>query len=147
MVHRAQFSAFHPGSCRRRTPRQRAGQDTLGIALLREGLIGPEDLVHALSLKARRSGRLIDLLRARGTASEDAICSGRRRAAFRRLAGGPLRPPARPLADRPHRRAGLPATGPCALAAGGGGDHHRHVAARGFRSARARVLRRLLARF
>ena len=47
------------------------GQDRLGIALLREGLIGPEDLVHALSLKARRSGRLVDLLRARGTASED----------------------------------------------------------------------------
>ena len=46
------------------------GQDTLGIALLREGLIGPEDLVHALSLRSRRAGRLIDLLRARGTVSE-----------------------------------------------------------------------------
>ena len=37
-------------------------EETLGVALLREGLVGSEDLVQALSIKARRSGRLIDLL-------------------------------------------------------------------------------------
>jgi cellulose synthase/poly-beta-1,6-N-acetylglucosamine synthase-like glycosyltransferase len=45
-------------------------EETLGVALLRDGLIRPEDLVQSLSLKARRSGRLIDALLARGTAPE-----------------------------------------------------------------------------
>ncbi len=40
--------------------------DTLGVALLREGLVSADDMVQALSLQSRRGGRLSDILLARG---------------------------------------------------------------------------------
>lgn len=41
-------------------------QGRLGGALLRDGLVAPDDLVKALAIQARHSGRLADILRARG---------------------------------------------------------------------------------
>lgn len=46
--------------------------ETLAVSLLREGLIRPEDVVHALSARGR-GGRLIDLLLARGSVAEAQI--------------------------------------------------------------------------
>ncbi|MFZ1338522.1 MAG: glycosyltransferase family 2 protein [Paracoccaceae bacterium] len=69
-------------------------EETLGVALLREGLVGSEDLVQALSIKARRSGRLIDLLLARGSAPEEALL----RASARHF-GVALVDPCSPLPD------------------------------------------------
>ena len=43
--------------------------ETLAVSLLREGLIRPEDVVHSLSARGR-SGRLLDLLLARGSVAE-----------------------------------------------------------------------------
>ncbi len=40
--------------------------DTLGVALLREGLVSADDMVQALSLQSRRRGRLSDILLSRG---------------------------------------------------------------------------------
>jgi glycosyltransferase XagB len=39
--------------------------DTLGVALLREGLVGADEMVQALALHARRRGRLADILLSR----------------------------------------------------------------------------------
>ncbi len=47
--------------------------ETLGISLLREGLIRPEELVHSLSARSREPGRLIDLLQSRGSVPEDVL--------------------------------------------------------------------------
>ncbi len=38
----------------------------LGVTLLRDGLVGPDEIVKALAIQARQSGRLADILRARG---------------------------------------------------------------------------------
>ncbi len=47
-------------------------EDRLAVALLREGLVQPEDLLHSLSTRPGLSqGRLLDLLRHRGRASEE----------------------------------------------------------------------------
>ena len=40
--------------------------ETLGVMLLREGLVAPDDIVQALALHARQRGRLTDVLLARG---------------------------------------------------------------------------------
>lgn len=53
-------SAARPGA---------AATETLAVSLLREGLIRPEDVVHSLSARGR-SGRLLDLLLARGSVAE-----------------------------------------------------------------------------
>ena len=39
---------------------------SLGVALLRDGLVSPDELVKALAIQARQSGRLADILRVRG---------------------------------------------------------------------------------
>ncbi|MDP4031428.1 MAG: glycosyltransferase [Pseudorhodobacter sp.] len=44
--------------------------ETLGVMLLREGLVAPHDLVQALALQSKRRGRLVDILLARGMISE-----------------------------------------------------------------------------
>ena len=44
--------------------------ETLGVMLLREGLVAPDDIVQALSLHARQRGRLADILLARGMIDE-----------------------------------------------------------------------------
>ncbi|MFZ1469018.1 MAG: glycosyltransferase [Paracoccaceae bacterium] len=54
-------------------PGRSRAEETLGVALLREGLVRPEDLVQSLSAKARRSGRLIDALLARGSADQTQV--------------------------------------------------------------------------
>lgn len=46
------------------------GEGGLAAALLREGLVRPEDLVQSLSAMPRRQGRLLDLLIARGRGAE-----------------------------------------------------------------------------
>ncbi len=75
-------------------PPNAAGEETLGIALLREGLIRPEDLVQSLSARARRSGRLIDLLLSHGAAEEADLL-----AAAARHFGVALVDPTAPLPD------------------------------------------------
>lgn len=47
--------------------------DTLGVALLREGLVTGDDMVQALSLQARRRGRLTDILVSRGLVDPAAL--------------------------------------------------------------------------
>lgn len=54
-------------------PRPARGEDGLAAALLREGLVRPEDLVQSLSALPRRRGRLLDLLVARGRGGEAAL--------------------------------------------------------------------------
>ncbi|WP_449727757.1 glycosyltransferase [Gemmobacter serpentinus] len=44
--------------------------ERLGISLLREGVIAPEDLMQALTLRARHGGRLADILLSRGLIGE-----------------------------------------------------------------------------
>lgn len=44
--------------------------ETLGVMLLREGLVAPDDIVQALALQARQRGRLADILLARGMIDE-----------------------------------------------------------------------------
>ncbi|MCF8486510.1 MAG: glycosyltransferase [Rhodobacteraceae bacterium] len=48
--------------------------DTLGVALLRDGLIAPDEMVRALALHARRSGRLTDILVSRDLIGPDELC-------------------------------------------------------------------------
>lgn len=50
-----------------------AAADTLGIALLRDGLVSGDDMVQALALQARRRGRLTDILLARGLVDPHAL--------------------------------------------------------------------------
>ncbi|MDT8857037.1 glycosyltransferase [Paracoccaceae bacterium Fryx2] len=47
--------------------------ETLGVSLLRDGLVTPHHLVQALALNARNHGRLADILLARGMVPEDAL--------------------------------------------------------------------------
>lgn len=47
--------------------------ETLGVMLLREGLVAPDDIVHALALQARQRGRLTDILLARGMIDEERL--------------------------------------------------------------------------
>ena len=49
------------------------GQQGLAAALLRERLVGPEDLVQSLSALPRGQGRLLDLLIARGRGAETGL--------------------------------------------------------------------------
>ena len=44
--------------------------ETLGMALLRDGILTPHDMVQALSLHSQRRGRLVDILLARGLLDE-----------------------------------------------------------------------------
>ena len=46
---------------------------SLGITLLREGLVPAADLIHALELQARHGGRLADILLARGLIGTEAL--------------------------------------------------------------------------
>ena len=48
------------------TPALPGREHTLGVTLLRDGRIGADDMVQALALQSRRSGRLADILLARG---------------------------------------------------------------------------------
>ncbi|MES2666591.1 MAG: glycosyltransferase [Pseudomonadota bacterium] len=45
----------------------------LGVTLLRDGLVAPDEMVKALALQARHSGRLADILRARGTLADGTL--------------------------------------------------------------------------
>lgn len=47
--------------------------DTLGVALLRDGLVNADELVQALALQARRRGRLTDILLARALIDPPAL--------------------------------------------------------------------------
>ncbi|MEH7826632.1 glycosyltransferase [Gemmobacter denitrificans] len=47
--------------------------ETLGIQLVRDGLVAPDDLVQALALHAQQRGRLVDILLSRGMISEIAL--------------------------------------------------------------------------
>jgi len=47
--------------------------DTLGVALLRDGLVAPDQMVQALALHARRRGRLTDILLARDLIAPDRL--------------------------------------------------------------------------
>lgn len=47
-----------------------AGRTALGISLLRDGIVGSDDLLHALSHKGKEAGRLPDVLRSRGLVDE-----------------------------------------------------------------------------
>jgi cellulose synthase/poly-beta-1,6-N-acetylglucosamine synthase-like glycosyltransferase len=47
--------------------------DTLGVALLRDGLVSGDDMVHALALQARRRGRVTDILLARAALPPDQL--------------------------------------------------------------------------
>ena len=49
--------------------------ETLGVMLLREGLVAPDDIVQALALHARQRGRLADILLARGMIDETRLFS------------------------------------------------------------------------
>ncbi|WP_149142347.1 glycosyltransferase [Gemmobacter caeruleus] len=53
-------------------PRRQQGPDseTLGLLLLREGVVAPDDMVQALALHAQVGGRLADILLSRGLISE-----------------------------------------------------------------------------
>ena len=51
-------------------PAMAAANVSLGVALLRSGVVQPDDLVHALSHRGREAGRLPDVLRARGLVVE-----------------------------------------------------------------------------
>lgn len=68
---------------------------SLGIALLREGLVPADDMIHALELQARHGGRLADILLARGLIGEAALQDAQARhwrAGFADLAAYPPDP-------------------------------------------------------
>ena len=48
----------------------RPSVETLGLLLLRDGVVSPHDMVQALSLHSKRRGRLVDILLARGVLDE-----------------------------------------------------------------------------
>ena len=54
-------------------PRAPRGTEALAMALLRDGLVRPHDLVEALRLHKARGGRLADVLLARGLVAEDQL--------------------------------------------------------------------------
>ena len=51
----------------------RPSVETLGVVLLRDGILRPHDMVQALSLHAKRRGRLVDILLARGLLDETTL--------------------------------------------------------------------------
>ena len=58
---------------------RRAGQTALGISLLRDGVVGSDDLVRALSHRGKAAGRLPDILRARGlVGAQDLVATSAR---------------------------------------------------------------------
>lgn len=59
--------------------------ETLGISLLRDGLVAPHDMVQALALQNQRRGRLVDILLARRMVAEPLLFS-----ALSRHWGAPL---------------------------------------------------------
>lgn len=68
---------------------------SLGITLLREGLVPAADLIHALELQARHGGRLADILLARGLIGTEALWAAEARhwkAEFADLAAHPPDP-------------------------------------------------------
>lgn len=50
-----------------------ASAESLGVMLLREGLVAPHDMVQALTLHSKRRGRLADILLSRGMITEPAF--------------------------------------------------------------------------
>ncbi|MEY3533079.1 MAG: hypothetical protein RI979_1103, partial [Pseudomonadota bacterium] len=54
-------------------PRAPRGTEALAMALLRDGLVRPHDLLEALRLHKARGGRLADVLLARGLVAEDQL--------------------------------------------------------------------------
>ncbi|MDZ4139883.1 MAG: glycosyltransferase, partial [Erythrobacter sp.] len=56
-------------------PRQGAAPsaETLGVMLLREGLVAADDMVQALALHSRHRGRLVDILLSRGMISQGSL--------------------------------------------------------------------------
>ena len=54
-------------------PRLPGKADTLGVALLREGLVKGDDMVQALALQAHRRGRVTDILLSRAALPQDQL--------------------------------------------------------------------------
>lgn len=54
-------------------PASPVAADTLGVALLRDGLVSADDMVQALALQSRRRGRLSDILLSRGLIAPDEL--------------------------------------------------------------------------
>ena len=65
------FSTFHPGPPVE--PAHLPSAESLGIALLRDGVIEPHQMVAALSAQSRRNGHLADILLSRGLIEEAAL--------------------------------------------------------------------------